>query len=276
MEYSSGVWGYKQYDRLDTVHNRAMRAFLGVHRFTSVPAISGDMAWLKPKFKRHIEIIRYWLRLTSMDDTRLTKRVYLWDKSLKKGTWSKDVEQILRESILAHLICDEPLNVMSKTDIIKNVEKNLFSKQATHWERDVELQSKLRFYRIFKEELSVEKFVTINLPISHRSILSQLRYGILPLKVETGRYSNMPLNDRICQFCTMNVVESELHFLFYCPLCQVPRETFHTSMNTLFPNFDLLSDKEKLKNLFSQSNFIRKFASYVDNCYRKRSSVLYK
>ena len=31
MDYSSAIWGFKQYDKLDTIHNRAMRAFLGEH-----------------------------------------------------------------------------------------------------------------------------------------------------------------------------------------------------------------------------------------------------
>ena len=276
MDYSSAIWGYKQYDKLDTVHNRAMRAFLGVHRFTSVPAITGDMAWLLPKSRRHLEIIRYWVRLTLMDDTRLTKRIYLWDKKFKKGNWSTDVNRILLDSNLQHLICDEPLNQMGKNDILKAIETRLWNKQDEQWHREVEAQSKLRFYRIFKDELKVEKFVTINLPVSHRSILSQLRYGVLPLHVETGRFHNMPVQERICKFCNANEVETELHFLFYCQLYTVIRNSFYTSMNNSVLNFSQYSDKDKLKLIFSQSNFIRKFSSYVDSCYRKRTSVLYK
>ena len=275
MDYSSAIWGFKQYDKIDTVHNRAMRAFLGVHRFTSVPAISGDMAWLTPKSRRHLEIVRFWLRLSEMDDSRLTKKVYLWDKGRTKGSWTKDVNHILKEHNLEHLICDEPLAVLSKSEILRLVEESLKSKQVERWEQDIHSQSKLRFYRLFKNVYEVEKYVSINLTISQRSILSQLRYGILPLKVETGRYSNMPVEDRICQFCETNEVETELHFLFDCNRYSAIRESFYIAMNTLSQNFTTSSNEDKLKLLFSQSNFIRKFANYVNDCYKMRSSVLF-
>ncbi len=42
----------------------------------------------------------------------------------------------------------------------------------------------------------------------------QLRLGILPLHIETGRYSNIPEADRICLLCNGNHVENDLHFLF--------------------------------------------------------------
>ena len=275
MDYSSAIWGFKQYDKTDTVHNRAMRAFLGVHRFTSVPAVSGDMAWLTPKSRRHLEIVRFWLRLTAMDNSRLTKKVYLWDKACTKGSWTKDVNHILKESNLEHLICDQPLALLGKSEILRFVEESLKSKQIDRWEHDIQSQSKLRFYRIFKNVFEVEKYVSINLTISQRSILSQLRYGILPLKVETGRYFNMPVEDRICQFCETKEVETETHFLFNCNRYSTIRESFYITMNAFSPNFIISSNEDKLKQLFSQSNFIRKFANYVNDCYKKRSSVLY-
>ena len=51
-----------------------------------------------------------------------------------------------------------------------------------------------------------------------RRILSNFRCGSLPLAIETGRYtvSKTPLHDRTCQFCTVNVLEDEMHFLLHC------------------------------------------------------------
>ena len=276
MDYSSAIWGYKQYDKCDTVHNRAMRAFLGVHRFASVPGITGDMVWQTPKHRRHIEILRFWLRVVSMDDNRLTKRVYLWDKKLKKCNWTTDVNRILKDCNLDHLICNDPLSLMSKNDIIKAVNANLESKQKRKWEKEVASQNKLRFYRIFKSDFNVEQFIKINLPISHRSLLAQLRYGILPLRIETGRFTNLPVNERKCVFCSDDKVESEVHFLFECPLYTTLRTSFYSEMEALQNNFSILSNENKLKTLFSSSKFIRKFSSFLDNCYRKRSSELYK
>ena len=45
-EYASCVWGAAE-DHNDVVQNRALRYFLGVHKFTPVSALIGDMAWLQ-------------------------------------------------------------------------------------------------------------------------------------------------------------------------------------------------------------------------------------
>ena len=276
MDYSSAIWGFKQYDKCDTVHNRAMRAFLGVHRFTSVPGMSGDMVWQTPKHRRHIEILRLWLRFVQMDDHRLTKKVFMWDKKAGKGSWFSDLKSILKECNLEHLLCDDPLSIMGTSDIVKTARTKLESKQVSSWETDVEKQRKLRFYRLFKTDFKVEPFVTINLPTSHRSLLAQLRYGVLPLKLETGRFINLPINERKCIFCDEQVVETEIHFLFECNLYTTLRTKFYAEMEADSKNFSTFSIEDKLNVLFSKSNIIRRFAVYLDSCFRKRSSVLYK
>ena len=46
LDYCSGVWVFSKFSKIDTVQNRAIRLFLGVHRFASNDAINGDMGWV--------------------------------------------------------------------------------------------------------------------------------------------------------------------------------------------------------------------------------------
>ena len=46
-DYCSGVWGFRDFNKGDMIQNRAVRYFLGVHRFTPLLAISGDMGTQK-------------------------------------------------------------------------------------------------------------------------------------------------------------------------------------------------------------------------------------
>ena len=43
LDYCSSVWGYNVLDKIDTIQNRAIRLFLGVHRFAANKAINADM-----------------------------------------------------------------------------------------------------------------------------------------------------------------------------------------------------------------------------------------
>ncbi len=56
----------------------------------------------------------------------------------------------------------------------------------------------------------------LNIDKYEKSLLSQLRYGILPLRIESGRYVNEPREERICTLCTTNTIDSVEYFLFEC------------------------------------------------------------
>ena len=53
-------------------------------------------------------------------------------------------------------------------------------------------------YVTFKSELHVEDYHYYVTHRRARSLLGQFTMGILPLFVETGRYSNIPLERRLC------------------------------------------------------------------------------
>ena len=87
---------------------------------------------------------------------------------------------------------------------------------------------KLRFYKHFKITMCKENYIIYNLQRNERSILAQLRMGILPLTIETGRFINQPLEQRLCKICDSNEVEDEWHFIFpLWFLCGRKRELFH-------------------------------------------------
>ncbi len=66
-----------------------------------------------------------------------------------------------------------------------------------------------------KSDYTIEPYLNNNLSISQRSYVAKLRIGTLPLKLETGRYTGIPVEDRLCS-CGEEV-ETEEHFLLRCP-----------------------------------------------------------
>ena len=94
LDYCSSIWVHIKASECDLVQNRAMRYFLGVHGFTPIPALNGEMGWLPCKFRRYLCAIRFWNRLQKMDNCRLTKVVFLWDLKNHKSNWSESVKNI--------------------------------------------------------------------------------------------------------------------------------------------------------------------------------------
>ena len=50
-----------------------------------------------------------------------------------------------------------------------------------------------------------------------RIALSRLRCSAHKLMVEEGRFRNIESRMSLCQFCNMNMLEDEFHFVLVCP-----------------------------------------------------------
>ncbi len=78
------MWGYCKLDKIDTVQNKALRLFLGVHKFALNHSINADMGWIASKIRRHTEILRMWNCLVKIEDNKLTKKVFFRDKTFSQ------------------------------------------------------------------------------------------------------------------------------------------------------------------------------------------------
>ncbi len=80
------------------------------------------------------------------------------------------------------------------------------------WKNSILPKSKLRSYVTFKEDIETESYIKYCMP-RRRSLLAQLRLGILSLHLETGRFRNKNVEERTCLICDSQDVEIEEHFI---------------------------------------------------------------
>ena len=65
------------------------------------------------------------------------------------------------------------------------------------WREDVK-KPKLGTYGTFKDNIDVEPYVKDCNLRQNGSIMAQIRCGILPIRVETGRLCGLPIDNRLC------------------------------------------------------------------------------
>jgi hypothetical protein len=72
-------------------------------------------------------------------------------------------------------------------------------------------RNKLRTYTQFKSVYETEQFVECTtLPSKYKSALAKFRYGVAPLRLETGGYEIIPEEQRLCPICEL------AYFIAHC------------------------------------------------------------
>ena len=173
-------------------------------------------------------MVRHFHRLLKIDDKRLIKRVFLWDKQLNDwgaaNNWSSEIKDILQRN--GQLIHYNQSN-FPKNIVIKSLKLSLFQKDLNDWKSHCLTLPKLRTFIQFKDFTSDPPHIFKPLSFMQRKSLSKFRLGLLHLRIETGRFVRPRLEpeDRVCHICGNGEVEDEKHFLLFCNRYQQLRQT---------------------------------------------------
>ena len=137
-----------------------------------------------------------------MNNDRLTRQAFEADQNHMSSTnWSGMVKQILSD-----IGKERNIENFEKIDINFANEK-LKDLTNREFQENVEIKPKLRTYKLFKRHVETEKYVTANLSRYERSLIAKFRSGTLQLAIETGRFRNIEINDRLCISCNQNQVD---------------------------------------------------------------------
>ena len=268
LHYGSEISGICKMNNLDRVLDKAARAFLGVHKFCPIASMYKDLDWVTNDCKVKLNVLRFWNRLMLMSDSRLTKMMFnsVYDNP-HRGSWCFYVKNLLKTLDMLEIynsrhicdlqLCKTKLECIDRQSIVNEIGK----------------KPKLRLYKQIMCEKGPETYVKLNLTSGERSMVAQSRMGILPIRIETGRFTNMKINERVCQMCNSGLIEDETHFIFNCTLYDSSRKDFFRKIELKCENFKNMNDLEKLKIFNSQ--YVRQFAKYLTVIFQERRSHEY-
>ena len=152
-DYAGEVTGHTQYSQSVQLHVRAIRAYLGLPKNSCSVGVMSEVDWLLPEYRTKIRMIRQYHRMLKMDESRLTKKVYIWDRSINNrnvvSSWTNEVKNIFYSCGL-HLIFDDEIIFPLKL-ILDNIKAKFKIDQADYLKNECLQQSKLRTFNKFKQ-----------------------------------------------------------------------------------------------------------------------------
>ncbi len=93
---------------------------------------------------------------------------------------------------------------VDKHSILATANNSLHGKTTIQWEYNLNSEArngsnKLRTYRTFKNTFETEMYLNKRMVFKFRKCFSMLRCGTAPLRIETGRYERLPVEQRVCE-----------------------------------------------------------------------------
>ena len=178
------------------------------------------------------------------------------------NNWAFKVKSLLEECGLMYIwnnryIADIPIDT---------IRQRLYHIYYQQWYSDVHNSRRLSSYSLYKTDLKLESYLENVTVVKHRIALSKFRVSSHKLAIETGRYYNIPNDERLCMFCNMRAVETEYHLLLVCP--------YYTSLRRKYlkPYFCRWPSLVKFKLLLSTKSIQINLAKYLFFAMRLRGN----
>ena len=203
-----------------------------------------------------------------MDKSRLPNIILKWDQSLGLNTWYSEIQYIL-----AYLGLNIRPSDGDQYDLT-NAYNYLLKNNRSSWRLEASRKPKLRTYIKIHDFSKTQTLVKANITRYQRSLITQLKCGILPLKYGTDRYQGIAPENRVCKICDINGPEDELHFVFHC----LSLENVRSRMFVLCSDTELdLSDVDRLNVLSQMMNAdnIAILAKCIEALYKERKRLVY-
>ena len=185
-------------------------------------------------------MVRYWNRLLKMKDVCITVKIYL----------------------LNNVPCD--LDVLNAR--LKVLTRNKLWLEAND-------KNKLRTYIQIHDHENRQTIVKKNLSRAERSIFMKFRCGVLPIMIETGRYKDVPLENRLCQICTDKVLEDEQHFIGKCKALSNMRSKYTARFREFRVNMETMN-VECVKAML-HPNCIKLTCELLSEIFEERKILMY-
>ena len=245
LDFGCEVWsnGVAQ-PAIEKVHTDFIKQTLGLKQQTPHLALYGETGRYPLVLKHQEMTLKYWLRLLTLDKQTPLYKIYMDLVRLDAqghSTWCKGVKHILN-SINLQYLWDVQGELTDKNDharIIDDMRIRLRNNYKSFWQSEVQnahKHPKLRTYALYKSDLYKEPYISEHMSIIHKKFICKYRVSSHRLGIETGRYINKPVEERLCVHCPGDHIDDEIHLLTECSFHSKEREALYQCVKQHMPD----------------------------------------
>ena len=228
-------------------------------------AVQGEMGLTPPEVSRSMETFRLWNHLTKLPSYRLPSIIFNITYR-NKSAWCSQVQNNFQVINLQY-------NFQARTEIDLISTRNLLmNNYETKFLDSIKTKPKLRTYCKFKSSYNTEVYLQKLSTRQKKSIFAQLRIGILPLRIETGRFINLKVEERLCLYCNKNVIEDEVHFVTECDKYLNLRSKFYEQCSQICTQFATFTNDEKFYFILNNTQICQESVNFIFNAFNIRKN----
>lgn len=269
LEYGCPLWFTgKEIPVIETFHLKYMKSTLGVKKQSPSLGVYGDTGRFPLLYRQIYLAVKYWYRIQDLPSESLICKSYtclvnLHDSGLKN--WYSTVKYIIDK------YCSMDMETcLTEKNVIK---EKIFQYGKQMWKENMEKldeTNKLRTYKLYKNVLCMEPYLLNLKCIKSIKAIARFRLSSHRFHIEYGRYTKpvTPVENRICNNCTFNCTEDEIHVLIECTKYTSQRDELFNIANRIISNFSSLDRNNKFINILQcrDPTFIKEVSKFMVVC----------
>lgn len=247
--YGSEVWGFKRFDVLERAHLFACKRILNVGTKTPNAMVLGDLGRMPIFVHSATRCIKYWLRLLTLEESRLPKKTYTMLYNLSeqgKKTWPFFVKEILFQNGFGQVWLQQ--GVGSVCSFLNAFKVRLTDQYRQTWHSEIHEKERFSYYKTFKNSFVVEPYLSFNIKKCLKLCFVQFRFGFSPILVHKHRFESCTEQQLICPACKQ-AKETEDHILFHCQMYSSLRQSFDIFKHFNSSSIMCLNEEKTVKQL---------------------------
>ena len=282
LTYNSEIWGvytkpdFKSWDssQIEKAHLQYCKRYLEVSSKASNVACRAELGKFPLIIAINQKIINYTLYLHNKENDSIVKQIFLMSSDLHNTSKNGFYSNVMRMSEYYNLPDFDPTFLTDAK--IKHYVSLMQQKYISHWQHTIRNSKKLEFYNTFKDEYTPSCYLDLTRKLNNRKELVKLRIGNHKLLIETGRYDQIPRDNRLCPTCKSNQIEDEIHLLFHCTKYCSFRDEFYKKIENQIPNITQLPPMQATKKLMNSDNYYlnTQLMKFILRCLSLRNNLL--
>ena len=265
--YGCEIWGFQNLDQIERFHRKFLKSLLKLNRSTANCMVYGEVGRQNVTAVIEKRMINFWIHIIDGKQSKLSNVIFRLMKSLHdtgdfKSKWILKIKSIIDGCGLTNMWHDH--SIVNIKWLKHNLELKLKDINIQTWHSEIHANRLCSNYRIFKNEVGFEKYLTYLSP-TDRINLCKFRCGNHKLPISVGRY--LPGNaQRLCHLCNTGDQGDEYHYVLVCPSLMEERSKYIKRYFRIRPNtlkMNQLFNVHNVKQLTDLSRFIKIMTKFV-------------